>query len=492
MQNKKRNSALQNSTLRQHLYDLAESLASSWQDSIIKNCQYADSVENKYQLIQEITLQIIDLLGQESINTEKAFAIGQNVTKFNFLHPECLAFTRDAYLSILTENLSNEELLIVFPRFYRIIVEITAGYIASVRESILIEQKQIRSLIEKAKDEAEDARQKIEIRNKAIIDTVPETIIVIDLEGNILYFHRGLINPNPIFPQLVGNNILNIIPENLAATFHSLTEKAHSTGKMQKIVTSLLLQNKNRYFEARLVPYEDDKTLTVVRDVTDLVESENALKLSEARLQEMTRQLISALEYERHQIALELHDQVLSQLGALLLFVDDETIPEQFLDNYHKLIEQIRTTIYGLRPPMLNYGLYPALEDLHAYLSNHIHSNASITFNVSPNEVRFDSNIELHLFRIIQEATTNALKHSQADQILISGNIEANEIWFTIEDNGIGMPYGDTIDLTKALVNNHFGMAGMFERAILIGAKISFTSQPNNGTKVSINWNPNL
>ncbi|MEN6300181.1 MAG: ATP-binding protein, partial [Anaerolineaceae bacterium] len=171
------------------------------------------------------------------------------------------------------------------------------------------------------------------------------------------------------------------------------------------------------------------------------------------------------------------------------LFIDETELPQQFLDNYHKLIDQIRTTIYRLRPAMLNYGLYPALEDHFTYLKSFISPKISLITDIPPSTVRFDPDVELHLFRIIQESISNAIKHSQADQIIISGNIGYNDVWFTIEDNGIGMPYGKDIDLTKVLANNHFGIAGMFERAILIGAKILFNSLPPQGTRVSITLN---
>jgi two-component system sensor histidine kinase DegS len=168
-----------------------------------------------------------------------------------------------------------------------------------------------------------------------------------------------------------------------------------------------------RIFEGWIAPYTEDKTITIVRDITEIIDYQNALKTSQANLQEMTRQIIDIQESERHQIALDLHDQVLSQLGALFLYIDESSIPPKFIENYHKLIDQIRSTIYNLRPPMLNYGLYPALDELRTYLIRQHQSNIPIEFNVTPSNIRVDPNIELHLFRIIQEAMNNACKHSR-------------------------------------------------------------------------------
>lgn len=491
MKNKINRSKSLNSEYKKHILELSERVVESWHNSIMELCQSIEPLESKSQLIREIALQIINLISRENWSNEQAYSIGKNVANLNLLNPEYLSLTRESFLSIFDQNLSNEELLILYRRFLRLVVDIMGGYVYSVRENILNEQHQILTLIEKSKKAAEDAKLQIEKRNNLIVESIPEILIIIDDKGNVVYYHGGLGNPRLTNINIEGINIRSIIPKDLFKLFTEASEKAHSTGKYQVITTSFSIQDIFRHFEARIVPYEEDKILAVVRDITNIVESENEIKTTQNRLQEMTRQLISVQEFERHQIALELHDQVLSQLGALLLFIDDTTIPQQFLDNFHKLIEQIRTTIHNLRPPMLNYGLYPAIEDHLGYLNNFIHPTASLYLNCPPSSLRFDSNVELHVFRIVQEAISNAIKHSKAERIIISGNIDADDIWFSIEDDGIGMPYSENIDLTKVLVNNHFGMAGMFERAVLIGGELICDSVPGKGTKITIKLNPN-
>lgn len=476
------------STLNVRLLSIIDSLSKSFFDSVFKYAQVSEPIESKYQLIQEITSKTIHLVCQEKWETEQALEIGKIIFELDLLHPEKLAISQDAFLFNLAQEFPIEDLLIIFPRYCRLIVEIAAGFVACSENKILLEQEQIRSQIEKAKDEAENAKQQIEARHNVLVENIPEIIIIIDIEGHVIYYHSGKRQPYQATIDMEGINIKSFIPKELYDDFYRLSNKAISTGENQILTTSFPFHNKMRVFEGRIAPYEEDKTITIVRDITELVEYQNALKISQAHLQEMTRQIIATQESERHQIALDLHDQVLSQLGALFMFVDESTIPSQFIDNYHKLIDQIRATIYNLRPPMLNYGLYPALDDLHAYLNNHNPTNALFVFNVSPNDVRVDPNIELHLFRIIQEATNNACKHSQANRISISGDIKENSIWFTIEDDGIGLICYETADLTKSLVNNHFGLAGMFERAALIGADFSISSKPNEGTKIHIKW----
>jgi len=487
---KPNNSSEPNPKLTEQFEKITESFSISFLDTVIQYCQLDEPIEVKQQLVHSLISEAINLLCLEKWERDQAIAIGNKLFALNFIYPEILILTLESFLSKLATELSSQELLIIYPRLCRLSTEVIIGFVSSSKEKILFEQEQIRSQIEKAKFEAENARLQVENRHNVIVENIPEIIIIIDVQGNVIYYHSGKRHPYKTSINMEEINIKNFVPKDLYDNFLNLSKMVLSTGENQTLTTSFTFRNQMRVFEGRIAPYSEDKTITIVRDITEIVEYQNALKTSQENLQEMTRLMISIQESERHQIALELHDQVLSQLGAVFLYVDEATIPQQFIDNYHKLVDQIRSTIYNLRPPMLNYGLFPALDDLHTYLNNHNQTNAQIELNVPSSEIRVDQKAELHLFRIIQEATNNACKHSLASRIQINGAINTNSILFSVEDNGIGMECCETIDLTKALVNNHFGIAGMFERAALIDAALSITSKPQEGTKVTINWKP--
>ena len=106
--------------------------------------------------------------------------------------------------------------------------------------------------------------------------------------------------------------------------------------------------------------------------------------------------------------------------------------------------------------------------------------------------MRFDPNIELHIFRIVQQACDNALRHAKATNIQIQGVIEAGLIDLTIKDDGIGFDAEKQMDLVQALANQHYGLAGMLERGALIGAQVDITTQPESGTRVRITWKPEM
>ena len=82
-----------------------------------------------------------------------------------------------------------------------------------------------------------------------------------------------------------------------------------------------------------------------------------------------------------------------------------------------------------------------------------------------------------------------SLHHSQAPQINISAKLTPEHIWLLVKDNGIGFPISGRIEMDDLLVNKHFGLVGMMERAMLIGANVEITSHPNKGTQIQIAWN---
>ena len=109
-----------------------------------------------------------------------------------------------------------------------------------------------------------------------------------------------------------------------------------------------------------------------------------------------------------------------------------------------------------------------------------------------PNDVRYPPTIELHIFRIVQQACQNALQHAQAGTIIITGSLETNAGELVVEDDGVGFPSGEPLDLPGLLANKHFGLAGMFERAALIEANMTVEPGSVRGTRVRVNWRSGL
>ena len=206
------------------------------------------------------------------------------------------------------------------------------------------------------------------------------------------------------------------------------------------------------------------------------------------RLRALYQNDIERQEMERSHLARELHDDVLNQLGILWMSVDERQAGEQFAEAYQTSVHRIREIISGLRPGMLMYGLRFALEELTEETATQVGGEITIKLEVPSSDVRYPPDVELHVFRIVQQACQNALKHSRAQGIFIRGQLDPGKLELLVEDNGIGFTAGENLDLPRLLVNRHFGLAGMHERAALIGAEMLITSAPGNGTRVRVTW----
>ena len=167
--------------------------------------------------------------------------------------------------------------------------------------------------------------------------------------------------------------------------------------------------------------------------------------------------------------------------------MDEKTAPD-FDQEFQAVTSRLRQMIHGLRPAMLNYGLAPALEDLANELSLRIDNDTGVQADITRSGTRYDAMVEAHLYRIIQQACENALRHAQASRIHIQGHCDSEGVQFIVEDDGIGFSDPDQVDFNQLLAGKHYGLANMFERAALIGAELRIDSAPGESTKVSVVW----
>lgn len=215
------------------------------------------------------------------------------------------------------------------------------------------------------------------------------------------------------------------------------------------------------------------------------------------RLAEMRHQLLaltlSAQEDERRRIARDLHDELGQSLTSLLVglrTIEEATSDEAIRQQIQKLREigsdtheEIRRLARGLRPAVLDdIGLLPALERLFSELC----SIQDIDAQLEPGtqEVpRLPGEIETACYRIVQEATTNAIRHGAATQLRLSLRYTPQEVRLTIRDNGKGFDPGRVMQGTDAAP---FGLMNIFERAWLCDGDVSLQSQSGEGTKIDV------
>ncbi|MFN8494529.1 MAG: ATP-binding protein [Caldilineaceae bacterium] len=220
--------------------------------------------------------------------------------------------------------------------------------------------------------------------------------------------------------------------------------------------------------------------------------NQTAIALANIHQTEQLRMLyranIDRHELERTHLAHTLHDEVLNQLAVLSMYVEEFRASPQFDAAYETLISSIRQLITGLRPAMTHYGLHAAFEELVEALNERAKSVIVIDIELPESPIRYDIRVEQAIFRIVQQACENALRHAQAQSIRVHGKLEPEQIRLSVADNGVGFAIEQPIDFSTLLTNQHFGLVGMYERAALIGATLWIDSFPGHGTHVALRW----
>ena len=160
----------------------------------------------------------------------------------------------------------------------------------------------------------------------------------------------------------------------------------------------------------------------------------------------------------------------------------DFSVRREPLVDHPATIEEVRRVIRDLRPIYLeDLGLAPAIEMLTRSLNhpNRLEAACTITGEVC----RLAPERELAVYRIVQEALNNVLKHAQAQRVEVRLRF-SETLSVSIRDDGVGFAMPDRVD---ALTDRgHFGLIGMRERAELIGARLSIHSSPGQGTTVEL------
>jgi signal transduction histidine kinase len=206
------------------------------------------------------------------------------------------------------------------------------------------------------------------------------------------------------------------------------------------------------------------------------------------------QQITRAQEEERKRIARELHDDTVQALIALSRRLEglsalDGQRPEETLRRLaelqqltHDMIQSVRRFSRDLRPSILDHlGLLPALESL---MNDIADQGIEPVFSVRGEKRRLAPQTELILFRIIQEALSNARRHAQASRISVALAFSSDAIQITVEDNGTGFtPPALTGDLAAS---GKLGLIGMVERTRLLEGTFELQSQPGHGTRIFV------
>jgi signal transduction histidine kinase len=206
------------------------------------------------------------------------------------------------------------------------------------------------------------------------------------------------------------------------------------------------------------------------------------------RLQTLSRQLVAVQEAERHHLARELHDEIGQMLTGIKLTLEMSmrsspdamrTTLSDAQGQLNDLMARVRTLSLDLRPAMLDdLGLVPAL--LWHFERYAAQTSVRVDFRQAGLEGRLRPELETAVYRIVQEALTNVVRHAGVDEatVILSGGQDI--LGVQVQDQGRGFNPAAALAASTSS-----GLAGMKERAELLGGHLTIESAPGAGTSVT-------
>ncbi|MDI6782881.1 MAG: PAS domain S-box protein [bacterium] len=346
---------------------------------------------------------------------------------------------------------------------------------------------------------AEEELRESEARYRMLVETSPDAILVIDLNGNILMVnHQTMaLTGYEYATEIIGQNILGwIVPqdqprivENLLKTIQTGFIKKFDCMACKKDGTLFSLElNASLIIDTQGTP---KAFIAVLRDITDRKQAEEKLKNSQQELRSLAVYLQSVREDERTRISREIHDELgqiltvlkmdVSWLGKRFskeqkLLLEKTKDMEQLIDRTIKTVKRISAE---LRPGLLDdLGLPATLE----WQADEFHRHTRIPCKVTskPADIMINREQATGLFRIFQETLTNITRHAHATRVTVSLIKKRRMLTLTVKDNGKGIT-NKQINAVKSL-----GLIGIRERALSLGGKAEIKGIRGKGTTVII------
>jgi PAS domain S-box-containing protein len=327
----------------------------------------------------------------------------------------------------------------------------------------------------------------VDLDFRAVFDCAPDGIVVVDSAGRI-------VDVNPCAEEqfgyeaaeLVGQPIEVLVPQSQRAGHQGHRESYHVNPAVRSMGVGLVLtgQQKDGHqfpVEISLSPWrsgDDVFVIAIIRDVTE-----------RWQLRAFGQGALKAAEDERQRISRELHDDTAQRLATLLIrlrLASQEEHAERrasMLDDLREGLQEtaegVRRIARGLRPPALeDAGVVTALQ---AHIRNLFETHdIRSSFDAGAVDQFLGEDTKLVLYRVVQEALSNVVRHSGASSVKVSIQVEGASVVAVVEDDGSGFDERAIAD------GGGLGLVGMRERAASTGGTVSVDSIPGEGTQVRL------
>ena len=334
---------------------------------------------------------------------------------------------------------------------------------------------------------------------RVLVESINDGVATLDLNGIVLYANRrfAAIFRTPV-EKIIGTSLQGHLSPSYAPILQNLISRGLSNSSQGEL-TLHMAEGRPRMVRLALNPIggSDPPTVSLVAtELTELAEANEALRSNEESLRQLSARLLTLQDEERRHIARDLHDITgqklavqamgLSQVLSKTSGVDEDSrhLLSECAMLGKQVGEEIRTLSYVLHPPLLDeLGLASAVR----WYAEGFEQRAGIRMKVevASDFVRLPADVEVTLFRIIQESLTNVQRYSDSQKAYVRVKQFSNRVEVQIGDYGKGIPANILDSKTGRIAPLGVGIQGMRERMRQLGGKLEISSRASLGTEVT-------
>src|ERR1700733_156169 len=335
---------------------------------------------------------------------------------------------------------------------------------------------------------------------RLLVETIDEGAATLSNDGTILYSNRSFATIfDAQLERFIGTSIENFVSGEYLDALRALIQSA-GTGTGSARGEIRLRDRDGRARTVRLTltrstQFGMETLCAVATELTELVKTNEALRVTESSLRQLSGRLLQLQDEERRRIARDLHDTTGQKIAALSMSLDrvarllDTRKPErqealnEARDIVRMIGEEIRTLSYLLHPPLLDEsGLGSAIRWYAEGFQKR--SGIHLTVDISPDLGRLSTEVEMALFRVVQESLTNVHRYSGSPDAEISVVGTPDAVNLEVVDHGKGIEAGTARVKVEGIAALGVGIPGMRERLRQLGGQLE-VDFGRDGTRVS-------
>jgi PAS domain S-box-containing protein len=313
-----------------------------------------------------------------------------------------------------------------------------------------------------------------EIRERALLEAIPDYVFRISRDGTYLDFHAHELNEAlEDRDAFIGSTIWDQLPGNVADELHVVIERVLESGETATYENQLEHAGETRAFESRVVKNGEDECVSIVRDISDRKAAEEELRQSRARI-------VEAADAARRHLERDLHDGAQQRLVGVMLTLklalariesdpaEARSLLEGGAGELADALAELRELARGIHPAVLSdQGLAAALPALA--------SRAALPVEVtSVPDGRLPEALEIAVYYLVSEALTNVAKYAHASAASISVSRLGPAVSVVVTDDGIG----------GADPAAGSGLQGLEDRIAALGGSLVVESPRGGGTTI--------